>query len=175
MPALFERGADGALWCNMHRADAEAIALLADRLADRLSDDAPVHDAAFNRLFPRAYLDPTEEEAAREWNSLVRPDLVRSKTSALSRLATSLRAAASVDSSGGMVSARLEAEDVEAWLGALNDLRLDVGTRLGVTEERDPSGVAPDDPDAPWWAVYDFLTWCQGMLLEAVLEGSGDP
>lgn len=158
----------------MHGADAEALAFLAEQLGERLSGDTPEGDEVFDRLFPRAYLDPTEEAAAREWNSRVRPDLARGKAGALARLAAGMRTAVPVDASEQLVTARLEDEDVEAWLTALNDLRIDLGTRLGVSEDLDPSAVDPDDPEAPWWSVYTFLTWCQGMLVEVLIGGAGD-
>jgi len=157
----------------MHAADAEVLASLAERLAERLSAGAPDGDEVFGRLFPRAYLDPTEEAASREWDSLVRPGLVRGKVTALARLAASMRSATPLGGSGHLVTACLVGDDFEAWLTALNDLRIDLGTRLGVSEERDTSDLDPDDPDAPWWSVYTFLTWCQGMLVEEVIGGTG--
>lgn len=174
MPSLFERSSGGELWCTMHVADAEVLAFLAERLGERLSAGTPDDDEVFARLFPRAYLDPTEEAAVREWDSLVRPDLVNGKVSALARLAASMRSAAPIGGSEQMVTACLAGEDVEVWLTALNDLRIDLGTRLGVSEDLDPSDVDPDDPEAPWWSVYTFLTWCQGMLVEALIGGAGD-
>ena len=174
MPSLFERRTGGELWCTMHGADAEVLAFLADGLVERLALDSPEDAEVFGRLFPRAFLDPTEETAIREWDSFVRPDLVRGKASALARLSKAMRSASPVGGSGQMVTARLDDDDVEAWLTALNDLRIDLGTRLGVSEDLDPAAVDPDDPDAPWWSVYTFLTWCQGMLVEVLLGGAGD-
>ncbi len=173
MASVFERRADGEIWCTLHAADAEVVVLLAEGLAERLADEPTEGDAAFDRLFPRAYLDPTEEESAREWNSMVRPDLVAEKTASLARLAADLGAAAPAGPTDASVTARLDADDVEAWLMAFNDLRLDLGTRLGVDEERDMTATDPQDPDAAWWSVYRFLTWCQGLLVEVLLGDQG--
>ncbi|MCZ7536349.1 MAG: DUF2017 domain-containing protein [Acidimicrobiia bacterium] len=154
--------------------------MLAEVLADRLSHDPPASDASFDRLFPRAYLDPTEEDSALEWESSVRPDLAREKAGSLTLLAACLRSASPEGATEQPVVARIGPDEVDAWLMALNDLRLDLGTRLGVDEERDPTTAAPADPDADWWSVYDFLTWCQGMLVEVILgdsdtaDGTGD-
>ena len=56
---------------------------------------------------------------------------------------------------------------MQAWLGVLNDTRLVLGARLGVTE--DDHDVAPDDPRAPAFAMYHWLTWVQGELVEQLL------
>ncbi|MBV8950924.1 MAG: DUF2017 family protein, partial [Actinobacteria bacterium] len=47
----------------------------------------PIDDAVRRRLFPIAYLDPTEEDAEQEWQRIVHPELVRSKLEALALLA----------------------------------------------------------------------------------------
>ena len=52
-----------------------------------------VDDAVRRRLFPLAYLDPTEEDAEGEWQRMVHPELVRSKLEALSLLAGTLQRA----------------------------------------------------------------------------------
>ena len=46
---------------------------------------------------------------------------------------------------------------------SLNDLRLTVGTRLGVTE--DWSEAAAEDPSS---ALYDWLTWLQSTCIDAM-------
>ena len=58
-------------------------------------------------------------------------------------------------------------DDVQAWLGVLNDTRLVLGTRLGITEEEHE--LDPADPDAGAYALYQWLTWVQGDLVEALL------
>ena len=46
-----------------------------------LADGSSV-DAVTQRLFPRAYLDPTEEEAESQWQELVHDDLVEARLDA---------------------------------------------------------------------------------------------
>ena len=53
-------------------------------------------------------------------------------------------------------------------LAALNDLRLVLGTRLGVTEE---TYIDENGPRTPGLTVYVWLTWLQGELVEALSEG----
>ncbi len=55
----------------------------------------------------------------------------------------------------------------EARLGALNDLRLVLGTRLGVAEELYEEEINPDDPGSAELGIYLYLTWLQEQLVEA--------
>lgn len=66
---------------------------------------------------------------------------------------------------GGRV--RLSDEQAHAWLAALNDVRLALGTVLEVTEDM-PDELPPDDPRAPHLGVYHWLTWVQESLIQAV-------
>jgi len=133
--------------------------------------DDPVRD----RLFPRAYLDPTEEAAEGGWQEAVHGDLVRSRTEALAALASSLDAGRG--RRGGHVEVALSLEDADRWAGALNDARLALGVVLGVTEEVEGMDDPPaDDPGAGRLAVYHWLTWLQGAIVDALLgEPPGGP
>jgi hypothetical protein len=62
----------------------------------------------------------------------------------------------------------LTPEEADAWLRALNDLRLVLGTRLDVGEDFDWDAVGPDHPDAQELALYAYLSWLQEQLVEAL-------
>jgi len=66
---------------------------------------------------------------------------------------------------GGRV--RLSDEQAQAWLSALNDVRLALGTVLDVTDDM-PDELPPEDPRAPHLGVYHWLTWVQESLIQAV-------
>jgi hypothetical protein len=66
---------------------------------------------------------------------------------------------------GGRV--RLTDEQAQAWLTALNDVRLALGTMLEVTEDM-PDELPADDPRAPHLVVYHWLTWVQESLIQAL-------
>ena len=51
----------------------------------------------------------------------------------------------------------------------LNDLRLALGTRLGVTED-EPTDIDPADPRAQSWAVYYWLTALQDALVQTAMR-----
>ncbi|MGH3852128.1 MAG: DUF2017 domain-containing protein [Pseudonocardiaceae bacterium] len=66
---------------------------------------------------------------------------------------------------GGRV--RLSDEQAQAWLCALNDVRLALGTMLEVTEDM-PDELPPEDPRATHLVVYHWLTWVQESLIQAL-------
>jgi len=129
------------------------------------------HDppAARRRLFPHAYLDPTEEQAEEEWQRMVHHDLVDGKRRNARTLLGGLEA---LTPAGSDLAGTLDRDDAEAWLGALNDTRLVLGTRLEISDEVDYSGLDPTDPDDAAMLAYGFLTHLTGTLLEA-LTGDG--
>jgi Domain of unknown function (DUF2017) len=111
-------------------------------------------DEAVGRLFPAAVRD--DPEASAEYDRLVRGELVSGRLEALATVKATIGAE------------RLDEAELAAWCGALNDLRLVLGERLGVTEETYEVGVDADDPRAPELAVFGWLTWLQGSAVEAL-------
>jgi hypothetical protein len=151
---------------SITEAEAELLRSIPNELAPVLRSPADPSDPVSERLFPRAYLDPTEEGAEREWQELVRPELVRERLASLERLTKSLERGQVRE---GRVEVELDPDEAQAWLGALNDARLALGTRLGVTEDLDYDDVGEDHPDAAAYAVYGWLTWLEGDLVETLL------
>jgi uncharacterized protein DUF2017 len=127
-------------------------------------------DPVTQRLFPRAYLDPTEESAESEWQSLVHGDLVESRRSALGVVVSGLGSASEMAGGSGMREVALDRAAAEQWLGVLNDARLAFGTALGVTADTDLDELEPDDPRVEGYAVYDWLTHLVAALLGALSE-----
>jgi len=127
---------------------------LVRQLCERLAAEVELggDDQGLARLFPAAYRE--DPDAAAEFEQLARPALADGKVAALRR----------VEATAG--EERLGVEDAQAWLTALNDVRLVLGTRLGVTEEPDAH-----DLDHPGYAVYAWLTWLQSELIEALAAG----
>jgi len=123
------------------------------------STQAP-RDPALARLLPDGYTD--DAEAAGEFRRLTEASLRRHKSETAQRVLDSLPA------EGGRVC--LDAEATRAWLSALNDIRLVVGTRLDVTEEMDTP--EPGDPRGPGYELYRWLTLLQELLVEATMGES---
>jgi len=97
---------------------------------------SPEPDArATDRLFPRAYLDPTEDTSEGEWQALVHDDLVKNKLAAFDDVAALL--AASSTGADGLVHVALSAAQENVLLLAVNDARLTLAALAG--DDPDPS------------------------------------
>lgn len=111
-------------------------------------------DEDVKRLFPDAYRD--DAAASADYRSLVHDDLVRGRLEAIDTVTATREAE------------RIDAEQLGAWCGALNDVRLVLGERLGVTDDLYERGVDPSDSLAPQLALYGWLTWLQGEIVDAL-------
>lgn len=131
--------------------------------ADGTDDREAQPDPVLERLFPRAYLDPTEEEAESEWQRFVHDDLVVGRRQAVQTVEHSLAGALV---RRGRLELSLNDEQAQAWLAVINDARLALGTRLEVTEDMDLSRLDPNDPDTAPYAVY----WWLGVLEERLID-----
>ena len=143
-PTMARGSAQGPTTRSSCRSRRRSSALLAraPRRAARRVRGARATTPRAARLFPQPYLDPTAEEAEASGQALVHPDLLRQRLDALELVTASLGARDGEQGHGAR--SRSAPDDVQAWLGVLNDTRLVLGTRLGVTEDE------PDiDPDAP--------------------------
>ncbi len=143
----------------LHIAEAERALLgdVVEQLRELLT--TTTEDPSLRRLFPTAYHEDPQRD--REYQQLVRDEL----------LARRLQALAMVEETLG--ADELQEDELTAWLCALNDLRLVLGTRLDVDET--PAEVDPDDPDAPAHAVYDYLGFLLAEVVEALEEGLPEP
>ena len=148
---MLERLPDGGVRLHLSQ---EERALLVGLTADlrALLDGAP-GDASLRRLFPPAYDDDADERAYRE---LTGDSLLDGRREALELLAQTAD------------RERLSAEEADAWLRALNDLRLVLGTRLDVQEDTFASEPNLNDPRGHALAVYGYLSWLQEQLVEAL-------
>jgi len=136
------------------RLPAEEQALLLGLAGElRAGLDAAPGDPSLRRLFPPAYDDERDEQAYRE---LAAAELLDGRRHALDLLARTVG------------QEHLDATEADAWLRALNDLRLALGTRLDVREDSLLDRLDPDDPAASGLAVYAYLSWLQEQLVEAL-------
>ena len=112
------------------------------------------NDEAARRLFPPAYRDDLCANA--EYDRLVRGELAAGRLEALRTVEATLAAS------------ELDERELAAWCGTLNDLRLVLGERLGVTEDLYEGRIDPRDPRAPDLTLYGWLTWLQGHVVDAL-------
>jgi hypothetical protein len=158
---------DSVLVLRLHEREVEVLQWVFADLA-RLIGEGSGADVVTQRLFPHAYLDPTEESAESNWQALVHGDLVEARQSALSAVVLGLDAAAPAAGRDAMREVVLDDAGAEQWLGILNDARLALGTALEVTADTDVDAVEPDDPRTEGYVVYDWLTHLLGALLGSV-------
>jgi Domain of unknown function (DUF2017) len=144
-------------------AEASIVGLLLDQL-EQLLDADPADsggDPVLDRLLPAGHQDP---EVAADFRDLTESALREGKAEDLAAVRATL------PRDGGEV--RLDPEQARAWLRTTNDLRLALGTRLGVSADTEPP-ADPSDEEGQQLAVYYWLTAVQGSLVDALAAGRG--
>ncbi len=141
--------------------DADPLAALVGIDLSATRPDNPV----LLRLFPDGYAD--DDGAADEFRRYTERGLREIKS------AHARTARATLERSGDKVV--ITADEAQSWLGTLNDIRLALGTTLGLTEEAQDEfeGLAADDPRAAGYHLYGWLTWLQDGLVNSLVEGAG--
>ncbi|TAM84868.1 MAG: DUF2017 family protein [Jatrophihabitans sp.] len=140
---------------------ATLVTLLTDLLAALQPDGLDAHDPVRQRLFPDGYRD--DPASARAFRDLTESSLGAERTERVRRCLAEVSALG--DRPAQVV---LDDEAGDRWLRVLADLRLAVGTRLGVTEQTDFHDG--DGPDAAARSVYLWLTAVQDALVRALMN-----
>jgi Domain of unknown function (DUF2017) len=133
-----------------------------------LTDGFDHGDPVVDRLFPDIYRDRPEEAA--EFRRYTEGDLKTGKIDQAGAILAALP-------SDGAGEVRLDAETAEAWLRAINDARLAMGTRLDIRADTDLGEELDDaavhDPGSSrvfQLSVYAYLGYLQESLLNALVE-----
>jgi hypothetical protein len=142
---------------------AEDAGSLADDLEAQLglSSHAELpEDPVLARLLPDGYSD--DPEASAEFRRYTEETLRSGK------VASAQTVLASLPPGGGEV--RLSEPECQQWLRSLNDVRLALSVRLGITDENDDltEQLAADDPRSAYIWVYQWLAYLQDSLIEAL-------
>ena len=144
-----DRRRDGSYRVRLPAEERNVLASLPAQLREALAAGEPT----LYRLFPPAFAD--DDAANVEYARLVGATLLEGKLQALAELERTAHA----DS--------LTEAEVRTWLGALESLRLVLGTQLDVTEES-YGPLDRDAPDAPQLALYHWLSWLQDEVVQAL-------
>ena len=133
----------------------DLIAHLIPQLRDLLVDVAPTGhvDEAVRRLFPTAHAEDPDLDL--EFQASSRDRLLAARLDRLDLVEATVR------------NESLSFEQHEAWIAAINDIRLVLGTRLDVSEDDDPDQLDPEDPTDAAVAMYHYLGFLLGELLDA--------
>ena len=115
-------------------------------------------DPVLARLLPDGYRD--DPEAAGEFRRYTESGLRSAKQQAAQEMLDTL------PDTGGRI--QLTRDQAVAWLKALNDVRLALGVRLGVTEEFEEqwARLGQDDPQ---WAAFEVYAWL-GAVQESLVQ-----
>jgi hypothetical protein len=164
------------LRADVDRVEAQVLGQLAHELlgiiaAPEVSDDplaalvgmppgevTPPDDPVLARLLPDAYRD--DPGAAGEFRRFTDADLRAGKR------ANAAVVLATLPDGGGRME--LDRDQADAWLSWLNDVRLALGTSLGVTEDTDLEDADDEDPAVQALQVYGWLGWLQESLLSCL-------
>ena len=146
-----KRSRKGGFDLRLPESERQLVTSLVGQLRRVLTGDDVAADPGMRRLFPSAYADDAARDA--EYREMVHDDLLAARLGALDVVEATVGAS------------NVDEAQLLAWMGAINDLRLVLGTRLDVSEETafDPD---PEDPDAPALAVYQYLSF----LLESIVD-----
>ena len=136
--------------------ESQLLRQLAAEMRALLTGSRVGNGPVLDRLFPAAYETPDDESTYRE---MVGDDLNREKLNALDTISAALR--------DGPTEVTLTGEEFSTWLACLTDLRLAIGVRLEIDEERMSADIDPRDPDAQAMTVLHWLGWVQEGLLRS--------
>jgi hypothetical protein len=163
---MFRRSGAG-LVARFTAVDAQVLRQCVAELAALLTETLDRDDPAVERLFPDAYPEDPDDEA--EYRRFTEADLKTAKLDQARTVPSDLLA------SGGEV--HLDEQGADLWLRALTDVRLALGTRLGVQDDTDIQSELDDavlrDPTSTrvgQLSVYAYLSLLQESLVGALTE-----
>ena len=155
-PRRVARRADGHFDLDLPPEERTLLRSLPASMRLALTEGTPADDPGLARLNPKAY--PADDELEAEYRDLIDNELDAGRLAALDTLEATADAPT------------LDENEMEAWMRAINDTRLLLGTRLAVTEDPASREVPDDHPDAQAIAVYDYLSGLEEQLVEALAD-----
>jgi hypothetical protein len=147
---MVSRTRDGTFQLRIGDDERDLLASLAGQLRELLVGE---ETDGLERLFPPGYANDPERE--QEYQQLTHDELLTKRLASVDVLEQTVN------------ETKLDEDQLNAWMGAVNDLRLVLGTRLDVTEDMD---IELDDPRAPAFAVYQYLTHVLAEIVNALAD-----
>ncbi|QCR44593.1 DUF2017 domain-containing protein [Curtobacterium sp. SGAir0471] len=148
----FTRQRDG-VHLAMSEGERAVLASLTEQLQQVLAGDLAA-DPVAARMFPDAY--PSDSEASDEFRRWTQADLLTQKTA---------NADVVHDWLTGTRDGALTAQDEQAWLRCLTDLRLTIAERLGITDAASEEASYAGDAGLGLRDVYDWIGYVQEHLV----------
>ncbi|GAA0796846.1 hypothetical protein Sya03_51150 [Spirilliplanes yamanashiensis] len=164
---MFRRNGKGVV-ASFGPDEVKVLRKVASEIVALMTDGFDHTDPVVERLFPDVYPDLPEDAA--EFRLYTESDLKSGKIDQAGAILAKLP-----DEGPGDV--RLDGEEAECWLRAINDARLAMGTRLELTGDTDVSDELDDavlhDPTSSrvfQLSVYAYLGYLQESLLNAMIS-----
>ena len=148
------RDRHGRIRPGLEAPERELLRMLPEQARELVDHDDPTAQ----RLFPVAY--PDDAAAQNDYHEMMGTQLLEHHQQALDAMV------ATVD------APTIDADELAGWLGAVEVLRLLLGTQLDVSEDMaDMDPIDPDDPRADQFTVYQYLSMLQGEIVDALAAG----
>ncbi len=151
----FGRDRQGRIRPGLELPERELLRVLPDQARGLVAQE----ERSAQRLFPVAY--PDDEAAQADYAEMMGAQLLAHHHHALDVL------------TGTVDEPTIDEDELLGWLGAVEVLRLVLGTQLDVSE--DPVDIEADDPRADQFTVYQYLSMLQGEIVDALAAGLPDP
>jgi Domain of unknown function (DUF2017) len=148
------RRREGRFVVGLDAGERELLTEVCRQTKELLATEDPSSHPSVARLFPAAYKDDPLRSLEFETNLGDAP--MNGKLAAIETVERTLDAS------------DLSEEELLQWMGAVNDFRLLLGTRIEITEEATELDYPQGHPDHDAFQVYDYLTWLEEGMLRAL-------
>jgi hypothetical protein len=149
---LFSANSDGTVKVRLEEPARDLVKSLTEELRELLLVD---ETDDVRRLYPTAYTEDAERDTA--FRAMVHDQLLMSRLDAIDVVQATLD------------NNQLSAEEADAWMSTINQIRLVLGTRLDVSE--DDREIDEDDPNVTNYVVYQVLSHMLDELTTARSAG----
>jgi Domain of unknown function (DUF2017) len=146
----FVRDRHGRIRPGLESPERDLLRVLPEQARELVDHDDPTAQ----RLFPVAYLD--DEAAQSDYHEIMGSQLLEHHQHALDTLVSTVDAVT------------IDVDELNGWLGAVEVLRLLLGTQLDVSE--DIVEIDPSDPQADQFTVYQYLTMLQNEIVDTLSD-----
>jgi hypothetical protein len=144
----FSRDRHGRIRPGLEGPERDLLRMLPEQARELVDHDDP----SSKRLFPVAY--PDDAAAQSDYSQMMGGSLLEHHQHALDTLVSTID------------EPSIDGEELNAWLGAVEVLRLLLGTQLDVSE--DFTEVDPGDPRADQFTVYQYLSMLQNEIVDTL-------
>jgi hypothetical protein len=144
------RSRSGSYKVDLPEQSREVVLSLCTQIDELLDSDSPL----LRRLFPPPYEDDRERNEG--FAALAVPELIEKRHQSLAVIRSTINAT------------EVTEDELMAWMRSINDIRLVLGTLLGIEDDDQDvyEAIAADPEHHSTWAAYEFL----GAMLEQIVH-----